>query len=366
MADAPFDAVEREPATPAGAERIEHREVLGAEAPVAGDLEGPDAVRLALLHRQVQDGLSVGRVDGDRIPDHLEIHVALAAVPAGQPLPEIVLQLVVVVLPLLPPEEPLGAGGHPLHQRLVGELLVAVHLHLADGDPVAFLDIEHHAGLGRAGAGLDHLDGGGVVALGVVQRVDRRAGAFDRRAVERTPLGQLHPVLDRALGQPLDALDRPAGENRALLHPDEQYGPFRGVVDLTDGDVVELAGAEQRGDGPLDVAIIDGLAEDQAGAAENLLGGQSGVAFHRDAVEQRGRQGLGLLPGQHRRPGGQRQQREQQSDRAHAEYRAMWDRRSLVRPPAGGGRIRPWSRSARGMPAVRRRARRPPRSRRSG
>ena len=166
-----------------------------------------DVIGLALVHGEVEGGLPIRAVRVQAVAGDLEVDEAPVGVPARQALPLILLQLVLVVLALLEPEEAFGLGRHVVHDRLVGEVLVAVDDDLADGDPLAFLDVEHDPDLAVLLGQLQGLDLGGVVAGVLVERVDGGARLLDRVAVERAPLGQLDLALDRALAQ---AAPRPA------------------------------------------------------------------------------------------------------------------------------------------------------------
>ena len=56
-----------------------------------------------------------------KIGHDLEIDVATVAVPPGQPLPDVLVDLVLAVLALLEPPESFGLGGHALDDGQVGE-----------------------------------------------------------------------------------------------------------------------------------------------------------------------------------------------------------------------------------------------------
>ena len=241
-------------------------------------------------------------VRGEAVPGHLEVDEAAVGVPAGQLLPDVRLQLVLVVFALLEPPEALGAGGHLLHDGLVGETVVALDVHLADGDPAALLHVEHDPGLAAVLRQLQRLDLGGVVAGVLVERIDGRARLLHRVPVEGPALHQLHASLHGAFGDAIGAPDRPALQHGALLDLERQDQLLAGGA-LLDDDVVELAGAEQVGDRSLDVAVVDRLAYDESGGADDLGGCETRVAFDDDAVDD-GRSlrlGLRLLGSESRR-----------------------------------------------------------------
>src|SRR5438093_11636548 len=97
----------------------------------------------------------------------------------------------------------------------------------------------------------------------LVEGVDGGARLLDRVAVQRAPFAQVHPPLHLALAQPVYSPNSPLLQDRPFLDPNDQDETPPGVM-LLDQHVIELAGPEQRGDGALDVAIIDGLMNDDA------------------------------------------------------------------------------------------------------
>jgi hypothetical protein len=171
-----------------------------------------------------------------------------------------------------------------LDHGLVGEVLVSVDHDLADRNPLAFLDIEDHPGAPGSGRELEDVYLGGVVTLVLVERVDRGAGLLHRVAVEWAAFIQSDPSFDFPFTEPLHAAHRPSLQHRTLLDPDDQHQPLTQVT-LLDHHVVKLAGAEERGDRPLDVPVIDQLVNDDAGAAEDLRGGETLVALDDDTVD---------------------------------------------------------------------------------
>ncbi len=185
-----------------------------------------------------------------------------------------------------------------LKQGLVGEVLVAIHYHLADGNPVALGDVEDDPGPARLRGKLHHLDLGGVVALVLVEGIDGGARLFHRVAVQRTALGEMDSALDLALPHPIDTAHSPLLQHRAFLHPQDQQQVLS-LIPLLNQDIVELPGLEQRGNGPLDIAVIDGLVNDDARAADDLGWGEALVSLDYDAVNRRR---AGLLSRENRLP----------------------------------------------------------------
>ena len=237
---------------------------------------------------------------------------------------------------------------------------------LADGDPTALVHVEHDPDPAAVLRQLQRLDLRGVVARVLVQGIDRGAGLLHGVAVERPALDQLDPALHRSLGDPIRAAHGPALQHRALLHLEREHqlvahGP------LLHQDVVELAGAEEIGDGALDVPIVHRLPHDETGGADDLGRGETRIALDGDAVDDGRSHRLGLrLLGSERRRASQ-QESDGGAERAETLHQ-HWVRsgRAGPRAGAGAGDVRPWSRSGPGRPAARRRARHPPRSRRPG
>jgi len=59
------------------------------------------------------------------------------------------------------------------------------------------------------------------------------------------------------------------------------------LIPLLNQDVVELPGLEERGNGPLDIAVIDGLVNDDARAADDLGRTEALVSLDYDTVNRR-------------------------------------------------------------------------------
>ena len=259
----------------------------------------PDLIRLPLVHREVEDRLAAGAVGHERIVGHLEVDEAVVGVPAGKALPHVLVDLALVVLALLEPPEAFGARGHVLHDLLVRELPVPVHDDLADRHPLALIHVEHDPDPAVVLGQLEGLDLGAVVAAVLVQRIDGRPRLLHGVPVDRPALREPDAILDLALGDLLDPAHGPLLEHRALFdldHQDQAVAGARGL--LLDEDVVELAGAEERGDGALDVAVVDGLLGDQPRGTDDLGRGEPPIPDDGDTVDG-GR--LFVLGGERRR-----------------------------------------------------------------
>src|SRR5690606_18464533 len=100
-------------------------------------------------------------------------------------------------------------------------------------------------------------------------------------------------------------------------HQDEDDAP-EAVLPLAHRDVTELPGTEERGEGPLDVAIVGGLAADQPRGPDHLLGGEPGVPLHRDAVQDGRGHGPGILGPGDPRDGGEQGECERSASEEHA------------------------------------------------
>ena len=99
------------------------------------------------------------------------------------------------------------------------------------------------------------------------------------------PSVSLTRPLTVALAQTLaDAAHRPLLQHRALLDPEDQDQPVPDGA-LLHQHVVELAGAEQGRDGPLDVAVVDRLVRDEPGGADDLGRGEPRIPHDGDAVD---------------------------------------------------------------------------------
>jgi len=234
----------------------------------------------------VENSLAPGRIRDQRILSDLEVDKPPVGVPVGQALPDVLFYGALVVFALLEPPETLGARGHVLDHRLVGEMLVAVDYYLADGDPLPLIDVENQPSLARLGSELHHLDLRRVVALVLVQRIDGGTSLFDRVPVERPAFAQVNPAFDLPFAQPVHPPNGPFLQHRPLFDLDQEREPVA-LVPLLDQHVVELTGPEQSSDGPLNVAVVDRLVHYQAGAAYDLGRGKTLVALDHYAVDRR-------------------------------------------------------------------------------
>ena len=270
------------------AERVQRLDLVGRKPTVADHLERADTVRVALAHLQHERRLAGGVVDEDRVPRHLEVGKPSAPVECGQLLLLVRPQLFVVVRAVPPPPEPFGLGAHVGDDLRSLEVCVPLDVDPGDRHPAAFVDVEHQPHAARVSfeyAQRPHARQ--VVAAGAVQRVDAPARALHRGGVEGPPLGELHPVADRVLAQPVDAPDRPLDEGRALLHADhEERDRRRGV--LLDADVVELAGGVERLDGVAEVAVAHLAARHQAAGEEHAGSPDTLGAHHGDRIRHAG------------------------------------------------------------------------------
>ena len=294
---------------------------------------------------------------------HLKIHEAAVGVPARQPLANVFVDFALVVLAVLEPPEPLGPRGHVLHHGLVVEALVAVDDHLPDGDAGAFLHVEHEPHAVRVLRDLERLHLRRVVSGALVERVDGGPALLHGVPVDRP---RLRLTLTRPLTSPSDSFSTP---RTAHFRSTGRSLTLSARIELVAGgallgdDVVELAGAEEGGHGALDVAVVDGLMDDEARGPDDLGGGEPGIPLDGDAVDG-GRVSVSWAMSTRRRP--QRARATAATNDGSRCIRTEWK----VSAPARVGRrlagSTPGSRSAPGTPAARHRARRPLRSRRLG
>ncbi len=177
-------------------------------------------------------------------------------------------------------------------------------------------------------------------------------------------IGPPSASLTRPFTSPSDsfsnAAHRPLLEDRPLLDPERQDQAVAGGA-LLDHDVVELPGPEQRRDGALDVAVVDGLVDDEPGGADDLRGGEPPHCPRRRCYRRWAASGPGRRAPPAPPAGGPRRRRW----RGVAASALGGGGRAGPDGPALGG-PRPGCRSAPGTPAAHRRARRPLRSRRRG
>src|SRR3954468_2332842 len=170
-----------------------------------------------------------------------------------------------------------------LDHGFVREVFVAVHHNLADGDPLSLLHVEDDSGPAGARCQLNHLDGRGVISLVLVQGVDASAALFDRIAVQRAAFSEMDPAFHLTLGEPVYTAYGPFLQQWPLFHTDEKH-ELSPDDSLSDDNIVELAGAEERGDGALNIPVVDRLVNDEAGSADDLRRGEPCLSFGRDAV----------------------------------------------------------------------------------
>jgi hypothetical protein len=99
-------------------------------------------VQVAFVDRELEDRLARHAVGHQRIGDDLEVDVAAVAVPPRQPVPHVLVDLVLAVLALLEPPEALRLRGHALDDGVVVRKAdVTVDDHLGDGNPAALGDV---------------------------------------------------------------------------------------------------------------------------------------------------------------------------------------------------------------------------------
>ena len=286
-------------------ERIVRLQLVGREAPVADDLERADLVRLAFTHGDDERRLPRFLVDDQRVLQDLEVDIATLAVVLRQGLTQILGDLVVVVLPRMHPEKAFRLGMHLLDDQLVGEMRIALNVHLRDRDAAAFLEVEDHAHRRRiALVHVDRLGLGEVIALRVVHRIDAGECARDRRGIERPAFRQLDLVAHAPLGEPLHAADRPLHQLRALAHLYHEDVPAVGLR-LEKLDVVELAARKQGLDGALHVPVVQrppgnetAHLDDAGGGIALLTGDGDGVGSRRRINARDPPLGLGQARGE--------------------------------------------------------------------
>src|SRR5690349_3367787 len=118
----------------------------------------------------------------------------------------------------------------------------------------------------------------------LVQRIDGGASLLYGVPVEGPAFTQVHPAFDASLAEAFHATDRPFLEDRPFFHLDHQNQEAV-LIPLFDQDIVELTGPEERGDGPLDIAVIDRLMNNDAGAPDDLGCAQAVVTGNCDAID---------------------------------------------------------------------------------
>src|SRR5207237_10836168 len=85
--------------------------------------------------------------------------------------------------------------------------------------------------------------------------------------------------------QPVSPPNGPLLQHRPRFDPEDQKETGPGVP-LFHQHIIELAGLEERSDGALNVAVVDRLVNDQAGAADDLRGSEPLVALDHDTVDR--------------------------------------------------------------------------------
>ena len=308
----PRGAIER-PARAAG-ERIERHQLIGRVAAVAADLEGADLVRGPFVDGQLERRLAFGAVGDQRVTDHLEIDVATARIPAGEPLANVVFDAPFVVLAAAEPPERFRLAAHLPYDVGIGELLVAFDRDAAQRDPPSLAHVEEDAHAARGvGGQLDRGHLRRVVPPLAVEGIDGARGAGERGTVQRAPFEELHAIAHVRGREFLHAADRPAGEKRTLLDDEGEDAAPAGNL-LRHRHIVELARTVERRDRALDVAVVDRRAGRDGYRGENLLRSDARVALHRDAVHPRGDRILGAQGRRQASQGGENER----SGNAHA------------------------------------------------
>src|SRR5690242_19031706 len=125
----------------------------------------------------------------------------------------------------------------------------------------------------------------------LVQRIDGGASLLYGVAVEGPAFTQVHPAFDASLAEAFHAPDRPFLEDRPFFHLNHQNQPVV-LIPLFDQDIVELTGPEERGDGPLNIAVIDRLMDNDAGAPDDLGCLRSVVTGNAEPIDGGGLVGL--------------------------------------------------------------------------
>ena len=146
-------------------EGVVPRQFLAAIAPVPVYSQVADLVDVAFLDRDVQSGLARPGIRDQGIGRHPEIDHAVLGVEPWQPVAQVAIEFVFVVVTRAVPPEPLGPGCHMSNDFLVGEVLIARDDHLADRHPFTLMDLEDDVDALWRGHDLASGDTGGVVPL---------------------------------------------------------------------------------------------------------------------------------------------------------------------------------------------------------
>src|SRR3954453_4228051 len=102
----------------------------------------------------------------------------------------------------------------------------------------------------------------------------------------KLPFASPPPPPPPSLPNAINTAHSPLLQHRPFLHSQDQEEVLS-LIPLLNQDVVELPGLEQRGNGPLDVAVIDGLMNDDARAADDLGRSEALVPLDYDTVNRR-------------------------------------------------------------------------------
>jgi hypothetical protein len=210
--------------------------------------------------------------------------LAVLGVPPGQPFPHVLFQALLVVIAFLEPPKPFGPGAHVLGDGLVIEPTVALDGDLAHRNALPLADLENDSNRAGRCSSLLHGDLSRVVSPIDVHRIDGGPGTLDCVAVDRPSFSEPNPVLDGPERDPVRAGHRPTLEERAFRDAKGQ-DQLAIHVALLDYDVVELSGSEEVPDGALDVAVIDGLPNGDAGRPDDLGIGEPGLSLDHDAID---------------------------------------------------------------------------------
>src|SRR5690606_14747719 len=219
-----------------------------------------------------------------RVAQDLEVDIAAVTVPVGQPLTDVEVDLVLVVLAGTEPPEALRLGGDRTDHVLVGELVVALDDDLGDRDALALVDVErdpHCVAVDRLGPGAHP---GAVVALVAVHRVDRKRRGSECGTIQWAASHQSNPVANIARRDPFGARDVPLDQQRTLGDHDGE-DDLAGCITLLDAHRVEPRGRAQWPDRALHIAEGDLGAEHDACGCGDLVATEPGVPLDDDAVD---------------------------------------------------------------------------------
>src|SRR5690606_6854898 len=247
-------------------------DVLRGEAPVPPHLESGKAVLGAFIHRDDQPRFPRLGVHDERVAGHGEIDVAVTTVEVGKVLAEVAPELLLIVRPLLEPEEALGPGLHDAPQLVVGEGLVPFELDLGNRYALPLLHIEDQPVL--SGATLDRLqavlDRARPVALVRQELTDQVLRRGDPGRVQRCASPEPSRVPHRRGAHVLEAVELDARDVRLFFDFDGEPHPARvAPLGSEDPDILELPRRPEATNGPVDLLPRDGRAHAQAGLADD-------------------------------------------------------------------------------------------------